>query len=151
MYNLNQKFSQKKNVYPYPNRGKKKPGFSMEKTPSSWYDQGCFSSRTAQRLACLLETHLHKRQKNLFQFGTWRTPQVFFQIPSLRPFSMMKMLKMTMKHLRWLTCYQNLMWFLTQAKDELEPDRCLLQPLDPGFGILPKKSIKIVNTAVVQT
>lgn len=126
----------------------------MEKTPSSWYDQGCFSSHTAQRLACLLETHLHKPQKNLFQFGTWRTRQVFFRIPSLHPFSMRKMLKMmTTTHLRWLPWYQNLMWFLTQAKDELEPDRCLLQPLDSGFGILPKKKgvNKIVNTAVLQT
>ena len=45
------------------------------------------------------------------------------------------------------------MGFLTQATDELEPDRCLLQPLDSGFGILPKnkKGIKIVNTAVLET
>ena len=37
----------------------------------------------------------------------------------------------------WLQFYcLNLTRFQTKARDELGPDRCLLQPLDYGFGIL---------------
>lgn len=114
--------------------------FSMEMILSAWYDQGYFSSHTIQLLECLLEIHHHKLQKNLSQSGAWKTLQVSFQSQSWHPFLMRGALKMKMMQLSSLRCcYQNLMWFLTQATDELEPDRCLLQLLDSGFGILLKR------------
>lgn len=117
----------------------------METILSVWYDQGYFSSHTIQLLECLLEIHHHKPQKNLSQSGAWKTLQVSFRSQSLHPFLMRGALKMKMMQLSWLwCCYQNLMWFLTQATDELEPDKCLLRLLDSGSGILLKNGVKLL-------